>query len=382
MSIQGPAARLEPSVFHEFVTAHREEIIKRTGARVTAREKPSLALAPSASSVSDLLGEMIDARVLAVTGDDAASKRFFPLTNLRRQLPLSDVVAAYADLCHVVRELTQNAGFAATPNDARDLDLYLDAVIAQALIELVPPTDEPKRLEQFELERAGFRAHELRNLLNTAMLAMQALRQSHTESQGGAWTVLARSLEGLNTLVARSLDTVRTRRATLAPGLVRLSELVAHIATAATLEATAKGVTLSVGSIDPDVAVEADRDVLGAVVNNLLQNAFKFTRPNSIVTLRVDANDQKVCLHVQDECGGLPGGDVHALFHSFEQLSPDRTGLGLGLAFCRWGTEANNGRIYVRDIAGVGCVFTVELPRVRGAAALMAPFHGQELCGQ
>jgi hypothetical protein len=38
--------------------------------------------------------------------------------------------------------------------------------------------------------------------------------------------------------------------------------------------------------------------------------------------------------------------------------------LGIGLAFCRWGVEANHGRIHVRTIAGSGCVFTVDLPRV------------------
>lgn len=41
----------------------------------------------------------------------------------------------------------------------------------------------------------------------------------------------------------------------------------------------------------------------------------------------------------------------------------DRTGLGLGLAFSRWGVEANGGRIYARTVPDKGCVFTVDLPR-------------------
>jgi signal transduction histidine kinase len=52
------------------------------------------------------------------------------------------------------------------------------------------------------------------------------------------------------------------------------------------------------------------------------------------------------------------------LFRPFEQRSADRTGLGLGLAFSRWGTEANGGRIYARNHPGRGCVFTVDLPRL------------------
>jgi hypothetical protein len=41
-----------------------------------------------------------------------------------------------------------------------------------------------------------------------------------------------------------------------------------------------------------------------------------------------------------------------------------QTGLGLGLAMCRWGTEVNGGLISARSLPSHGCVFTVELPRV------------------
>jgi signal transduction histidine kinase len=104
-------------------------------------------------------------------------------------------------------------------------------------------------------------------------------------------------------------------------------------------------------------------------VGNLLQNAFKFTRPHTNVTLRVSASAERVLIEIQDECGGLPSGNVTELFRPFEQRSTDRTGVGLGLAFSRWGVEANNGRIYARNV-DEGCVFTIDLPRlpVRAAA--------------
>ncbi len=59
-----------------------------------------------------------------------------------------------------------------------------------------------------------------------------------------------------------------------------------------------------------------------------------------------------------------PGGDADDLFRPFEQRNANRTGLGLGLAFSRWAVEANNGRIYARSLPGVGCVFTIDLPRI------------------
>jgi signal transduction histidine kinase len=116
--------------------------------------------------------------------------------------------------------------------------------------------------------------------------------------------------------------------------------------------------------VDDGVAIEADRQVLAAAVRNLLQNAFKFTRPRTTVTLRVCAPAERVLIEIQDECGGLPGENLDELFRPFEQRSADRTGLGLGLALSRAGIEANSGRIYARNLPGRGCVFAVDLPRL------------------
>ena len=117
--------------------------------------------------------------------------------------------------------------------------------------------------------------------------------------------------------------------------------------------------------IEPsDGIIGADRQVLASVVQNLLQNAFKFTRPGTTVTLRVGASAERVLIEIQDECGGLQGGNVTQLFRPFEQRGVERTGLGLGLAFSRWAVEANHRRIYARSLPDKGCIFTVDLPRL------------------
>jgi signal transduction histidine kinase len=77
-----------------------------------------------------------------------------------------------------------------------------------------------------------------------------------------------------------------------------------------------------------------------------------------------------VLLDVEDECGGIAGKDMEDLFRPFEQRGADRTGLGLGLTFSRRAVEANHGRIYARNVPGKGCVFTVNLPRMRIPAAV------------
>ena len=125
------------------------------------------------------------------------------------------------------------------------------------------------------------------------------------------------------------------------------------------------------------VNVDADRSILAATVVNLLQNAFKFTRPGTTVTLRSSATPDRVLIEVEDECGGLPDGNVNVLFQPFEQRGADRTGLGLGLTISRWGAEANKGRIRARDLPGHGCIFIIDLPRA--AVSLSATSVNQDV---
>jgi signal transduction histidine kinase len=182
---------------------------------------------------------------------------------------------------------------------------------------------------------------------------------------GSTGDVLGRTLVGLRTLINRSLAEVRLRRGIQNPERISLREFVADVNAMAQPDARIRGVRLTVAPVEDGVAVEADRQVLSAMVNNLLQNAFKFTRPQTAVTLRVGTSDERVLIEIEDECGGLPGSDTDDLFRPFEQRGTDRTGLGLGLAFSRWGAEANLGRLYARNLPGRGCIFTVDLPRLQ-----------------
>jgi signal transduction histidine kinase len=152
------------------------------------------------------------------------------------------------------------------------------------------------------------------------------------------------------------------------PEPIDVAAFVDEIAPAARLAADARRIRFTVEAVEPGVRVEADRQVLTAVVMNLLQNAVKFTRPGTGIVLRVGASEERVMIEVEDECGGLPVGETDELFRAFEQRGANRSGLGLGLAFSRWGIEANRGRVYARNLPGTGCVFTIDLPRQHAMA--------------
>jgi signal transduction histidine kinase len=228
----------------------------------------------------------------------------------------------------------------------------------------LPAANSANAASDRDTVQMGLVAHELRNLVNTAIVAFEVIKTGNVGVAGSTGGVLHRSLLGLRTLIDRSLAEVRLTEGIQNHESIRVSEFIDELGAAAMLEANARDLALTVVPVDEAVFIEADRQILAAVMGNLIQNAFKFTRKHTTVTLRAHASAQRVLMEIEDECGGLDDSPED-LFGPFEQRGTDRTGLGLGLTFSRWGVEANHGRIYARSLPACGCVFTVDLPRHR-----------------
>jgi signal transduction histidine kinase len=355
-------------MLHEFISIHRTEIINRCRARVAARKIPPPTEAEIDHGVPVFLDQLGDALRLggAITSLEINRDAIQHGRELQALgFSVSQVVHDYGDVCQTITDMAVEKNVSIDVDDFRMLNRCLDDAIAGAVSEYEQSQLTRRHEAVRERERFGFLVHELRNLLNTALVAFDVLNSGKVGISGSTGTVLHRSLLALRDLISHSLDDVRQARGLVhnrVPFLV--SNFIEELTPAATLAAQAMGITLTVLPVEAGVTIEADRSVLAAVVTNLLLNAFKFTRPHTIVTLRVGASTERVLIEVQDECGGLPTGNVNDLFHPFEQRSANRTGLGLGLAFSRWGAESNNGRIYTRNLPGQGCIFIVDLPRV------------------
>jgi signal transduction histidine kinase len=211
----------------------------------------------------------------------------------------------------------------------------------------------------------------MRNLISTAIMAHEVLKTGNVGISGNTSAVLQRSLTAARALIARSLAEVRLTESIQNREQLSVATFIEEVAAAASLEPRVRGGTFIVMPVEDDALILADRQVLAAVLANLLQNAFKFTGPDTTVTLRVDSSQDRVRIEVEDECGGLLSGNLTDLFRPFEQQTANRTGLGLGLAFSRWGTEANEGQLYARNLPGRGCIFTIDLPRIHVPVSLV-----------
>jgi signal transduction histidine kinase len=359
-------------MLEHFIATNRDEIIARCRAKVAGRLLPVPTEEEIGHGVPLFLDQLMEVLRLGIGSDPEIGKGAVRHGHelLLKGFSVSQVVHDYGDVCQSITELAIETHAHIDAAEFRTLNHCLDDAIAGAVTEYARGRDQ-SMLDVATTqgrERLGIFAHELRNLVNTAIVAFEVLRTGQTGVAGSTGSVLQRSLFGLRALITRSLAEVRLAQDIQNPEQVSVAEFIDELTPAATLEAHARGVRLTVTPVDRRVAVEADRHVLSAVVSNLLQNAFKFTRPQTGITLRVGSSEDRVLIEIEDECGGLPSGNPDDLFSAFEQRGADRSGLGLGLALSRRGIEANRGRISARSLPGRGCIFTVDLPRLRHPA--------------
>jgi len=368
-------------MLYEFITLNREEIIERCRAKVATRSMPPPSEAEINHGVPLFLDQLVDMlRSGGGTGDidRTASQHGHDL--LRQGFTVSQVVHDYGDVCQTITELALETDAPISTEDFRTLNRCLDEAIASAVTMYTRESQQSHadKAAGRDNERVGFLVHEMRNLVNTAVVAFEVLKSGNVGAGGSTGAVLDRTLMALRDLIARSLEEIRSAQPVKDRKQIVVSEFIDEIASAAMLEAHARGLTLIVSPVQGGVAIDADRRILAAVVGNLLQNAFKFTRPHSTVTLRVRSSAERVLIEVHDECGGLPGeSGEKELVASFEQRGADRSGLGIGLTFSRWGAEANGGRLYASNMPGRRCVFTVDLPRspVPAIASVLTPVN-------
>jgi len=373
-------------MLHAFLAAHRTQLIDRCRLKVAERPAHPVEHANGEHGVARFLDQVIRTLEVEQTsapmrsrmisgasgGSDSGASEIGETAArhgselFKAGMSVDQVVHAYGDLCQAITDLAFEHRAAIKVDEFRTLNRCLDNAIAVAVTEFENQRElgsEHQRTDEVN-QRLGFLAHELRNMLGTATLALTVIKSGNVGWTGATGAVLDRSLLGLRQLIDRSLTEVRIAAGSSAQRqLVSLKDFIEDVRVFASLEAQQHECTLSVPPVDPALGVYADQHLLSSALSNVLQNAFKFTKYQSAVTLKARAAGDRVLIEVEDRCGGLAPGDIERMFLPFAQTGTDTTGLGLGLTLSRRGVEANDGTLRARDIPGSGCVFTISLPR-------------------
>ncbi len=137
--------------------------------------------------------------------------------------------------------------------------------------------------------------------------------------------------------------------------------------------AEAKGLRLdgvALAGCPPELAAWADEEALAQVLDNLVDNAIKYTPAGGIITVRWEPSAQQVCFEVEDSGIGIPARDLPRVFERFYRVDKARSremgGTGLGLAIVKHMAQAMQGSVRVLSEVGKGTTFRVCLPRAGG----------------
>lgn len=131
------------------------------------------------------------------------------------------------------------------------------------------------------------------------------------------------------------------------------------------IPADARGITLS-KAIVPNVEAEYNHALMSRVVQNLLQNAYKYGRAGGHIRIVLNDERDAVVLSVADDGIGIAEGDIEHIWQRFWQADTSRGedgGSGLGLAMVKEITEFHGGSVSVESTLGQGSTFYVKLPK-------------------
>ncbi len=220
-----------------------------------------------------------------------------------------------------------------------------------------------RRVEQMMSDRErllGDVSHELRSPLARIKVALELLPGSDKRD---AIDRDVREMESLTTALLER-ERVRTRTDRLETEAVDLVAVTRRIVRG--FDGRPPGVELA----EPAAAIEiqADAALIGVLVKNLVDNAAKFSLPDSRpVEVSLRAPDSGVEIVVADDGRGFPEDEVERVFEPFVKLDPargHRTGYGLGLNLCRRIVEAHEGTIEIGARDGRGTRVVVCLPAI------------------
>ena len=208
-------------------------------------------------------------------------------------------------------------------------------------------------------------SHELRSPLTRLKVALALQPEGPTRDS------MTADVAEMEAMVAELLELerlrdgggVRTERQDLLPLLHQV---------AAGFAGRSPGVRL--GAMPAEAPLDFDPDRLRVVFRNLIENAIKFSLPDSgPVEITVERGARATVVRVMDDGPGIPESDRESLFEPFVRLEPSRSkktgGYGLGLSICKRIVEAHGGTIAVESRSGRGATFVLSFPTPVGAGA-------------
>ncbi|MFQ4141326.1 ATP-binding protein, partial [Chlorogloeopsis sp. ULAP02] len=230
-----------------------------------------------------------------------------------------------------------------------------------------------KELNQFKSEFVSMLSHDIRNPLNTILLAAGLLQSNDDklpkEKKLNHYQLIRSAVKSMSQLLdeVSFIGKADTGRLQCELVLVDLEAFCRQLTQETELSTAQKQITIvftASGQLDEALW---DEHLLRHILGNLLTNAIKYSPANSKVHFELIGQDKSVIFRVKDQGIGIPQNEQQHLFQPFQRASNVGAipGTGLGLAIVKKCVEAHGGEILVESEVGVGTSFTVTLPMIK-----------------
>lgn len=228
-------------------------------------------------------------------------------------------------------------------------------------------------LENMKTDFVSMAAHELRTPLTAVRgyLEMVQYKQEHNDTQDVDNYVrqALKNVADLGGLINNLLDVTRIERGTLTLSMekVDIAADITRVVDDHRFAAQDRQLTLTKYGPHSGMYVVGDPIALREIMNNLVSNAIKYTKPNGKVDVSIEEKDAAYVIKVKDTGIGIPPEALKHLFTKFYRvhggLDSGSTGTGLGLYIAKSIAERHKGSVGVESKEDVGSTFTVTLPK-------------------
>jgi two-component system phosphate regulon sensor histidine kinase PhoR len=295
-----------------------------------------------------------------------------------RQRPLLDVVQRALDSSEPQREELGWNG-----SSMRSLTVHaarLPGLPPRGAVLVLHDTTDLRRLERLRQEFVANVSHELKTPLSIIKMCAETLLDGAIDDLEHRGPFLEQVASQSNRLHALILDLLSLARIESGEELfdfqpLPVSEIVAACVERQRPRAEAKEQVLEIDPADDDesIVVWADEEAVEQILDNLLDNAVKYTPDGGRVSVRWRREGEQVCLEVSDTGIGIPEADLPRIFERFYRVDKARSremgGTGLGLSIVKHLTQAMQGSVRAASQPGQGTTFTVCLPRAASASS-------------
>lgn len=305
-------------------------------------------------------------KLLAVVTGDPIGRH---LLEASRSRPLHDTVRE----CLAMGRSTQ-AEFEASGKHRRTLTVRATCLPGDpcpgAVVWLHDSTDL-RRLENLRQEFVANVSHELKTPLAAIKAYAETLRLGAVNDAEHNLEFVARIEEQANRLHDLILDLLQIARIETGREVFEITEVaVRRVVDACIAEyrgvADRKQIALEVDPSPHPLSVRADEQGLRSIVNNLVDNAIKYTPEGGQVTIRWHSAGEHALLEVQDTGIGISAEDQSRVFERFYRADKARSremgGTGLGLSIVKHLSQAFGGSVELQSRLGKGSTFQVTLP--------------------